>query len=351
MDTALHTPELSVDALPYDETIPYDEQVPAPDTGRSLAERLGATKVYLLSETSASRTGGVSYRENAILFQGTPITHLPTSNIFAYATHFDAHPMALEWIDDKTCVLVFQTNSSARLAYRHLAKSIAEEPSSGDSTVTAKPIPITLWPPEDRINKSLGKGEGLKGAIRMRWATNQDVKKKGAQKESQFYKKYGRKAGKDDVGDGGEGDTQSDRPQKRRRHGEMDETVAKAELDEELDSFLAEDETPTAPPSPPSRMRSDYIANDGRTLLERTSLIRAHPDTSLASRITAELPARARSRRGGNRRDEGDSRRVRDRRPSGDALRSGGPAEGTKRPRKTQQDLDDELDAFLNSRD
>lgn len=256
--------------------------------------------------------------------------------------------MALEWIDDTTCVMVFPSTSSARLAHRHIAKSIAEEPSTEDGSVTAKPIPIAIWPPEDRINKSLGKGEGLKGAIRMRWATNQDVKKKGARKESEFYKKHGKGAGKDDAEDDLE---DGGGRQKRRRTGELGEAAMKAELDDELDAFLAEEDTSlAAPPPPPSKMRSDYIAADGRTLLERTSLLRAHPDT-LASRITAELPARARSGRGGRWRDGGSSERPRERRLDGGPELSGGRTGGESRPRKTQQDLDAELDAFLNSRD
>lgn len=33
------------------------------------------------------------YRPNAILLQGPPITQIPTARVFAYATHFDAHPI------------------------------------------------------------------------------------------------------------------------------------------------------------------------------------------------------------------------------------------------------------------
>jgi len=282
-------------------------------------------------------------RNNAILFKGTPIAHLPTSNIFAYATHFDAHPMALEWIDDTTCILVFSSKTSARAAFRHLAKSAAEEPSPEDGSITAKPIPIAIWPPEERINKSLGKGEGLKGPIKMRWATHDDVKKKGARNQSEFYKKYGSKAGREQAVGAGQGSTWEDiRPQKRSRRDAADDVPAKEQLDEELDAFLAEDDAP--PPSPPSKMRSDYIGKDGKTLSERMSTIRAHPNT-LASRIMAELPRRARSPREGRRREE-----------SGRTLteRLGGQSElprRTARPKKTQEDLDAELDAFLNERD
>src|SRR4051794_39555046 len=93
----------------------------------------------------------LSCRPNALLFHGSPIAHLPTSRIFAYATHFDAHPMALEWIDDSTCILVFETRATAQAAQHHLQKSATEDMDT-DGFVTAKPIPIAFWPPEERIN-------------------------------------------------------------------------------------------------------------------------------------------------------------------------------------------------------
>ncbi|KAI9001142.1 hypothetical protein BD414DRAFT_473750 [Trametes punicea] len=283
-------------------------------------------------------------RENAILIHGSPISHLPTSNIFAYATHFDAKPLGLEWIDDTTCVLVFETKTAARAAYRALQKSVAEEPSLDDGSVTAKPIPITIWPAEDRISATLGKGEGLKGILRMRWARVEDVKKKGAKNESQFYKKYGQNAGKTFE--------EGPRPMKKRRgEGTESDALERARLDAELDHFLAEDEDEdAAPPSPPSKMRSDYIGKSGKTLLERT-------EGGLASRIMAPLPRRARSRRDGERRpwdkgkdEEGYQDRLepRSRREHGSRERTRG--RRTPRPKVTQEDLDAELDAFLNEK-
>lgn len=261
-------------------------------------------------------------RDNAILLHGPPISHVPTENIFAYATHFDAHPIGLEWIDDTTCILVFSTKAAARGAFRYLAKSHAEEPSD-EGFITAKPIPIAFWPPEERINKSLGKGEGLKGAIQMRWALTLDVKKRGAKSESQFYKKYGTHAGK--------AGQEDERPAKKRRgeSGERNEAVERARLDDDLDAFLAED--PDAPPpSPPSKMRADYVNRGGKSLLERTSGLHS----SLESRLTASHPRR------GHRDD--DHHQSHDREPR---------SRRVERPKKTQEDLDAELDAFLNSRD
>ena len=327
---------------------------------------------------------------------GPPIAHLPTARIFAYSTHFDAHPMGLEWVDDNTCVLVFESTKTAREAFNRLLKSASEAPDMED-LITAKPIPIALWPPEERINQTLGKGQGLKGTIRMRWAKADDVKKKGAKNESQFYKRHGKTAGKELF------NGRDLPPSKRRRRDDdgKDDEQRKAELDDQLDQFLAEDnevlsnedDEPDIPASPPSKMRSDYIGKDGRTLLERTSLIRVHPSNDfpgLAARLTAPLPRRARggangtmpennsgerSRfhntserlewgydegrrpfRGRNGRDSefgGSDERPRRRRrgrDDGDREKSERTG-GERRPRKTQQELDDELDDFLNSHD
>ena len=297
--------------------------------------------------------------------------------------------MGLEWVDDNTCVLVFESKKDAREAFSRLQKTASEAPDM-DEFITARPFPIALWPPEERINTMFGKGEVLKGSIRMRWAKPEDVKKKGAKNQSQFYKKHGTSAGKE-LFDG------RDLPpaKRRRRDNHEDEEIVKARLDDELDQFLAEDddegekkdpaeEVDDLPASPPSKMRSDYIARDGRTLLERTSLIRLHPSDEppdLASRLTAPLPRRSRAEHGRNGRSPWDggqpdmteklewgpdsdrrrrsARNGRDRdyddRTNGSTNGHDGrrnrrgerPLRTSERPRKTQQELDDELDAFL----
>ncbi|KAF8811880.1 hypothetical protein BYT27DRAFT_7183480 [Phlegmacium glaucopus] len=399
-------------ALNYDDTVAYEQQIPTEAEVASLAKRIGNSKVYLLSESSAATRAGkrkhngiddedrivededemdedLAYRPNALLMTGPPIAYLPTARIFAYSTHFDAHPMGLEWVDDNTCVLVFESIKTAREAFNRLQKSASEAPDMED-LITAKPIPIAFWPPEERINQTLGKGQGLKGTIRMRWAKSDDVKKKGAKKESQFYRKHGRTAGKE-LFNGRD----LPPPKRRRRDDSQDDERRKAELDNQLDQFLAEDEEiltnediqSDVPASPPSKMRSDYIAKDGRTLLERTSLIRLHSSSDLpdlASRLTAPLPRRARGGaenlgdrlrlptserlewgydegrrqpRGRNERDlellsgsDGHLKQRRWRRGGGERERPER-AGGEQRSRKTQQQLDDELDAFLKSHD
>ncbi|KAI0317734.1 hypothetical protein OF83DRAFT_1058144 [Amylostereum chailletii] len=351
-----------VDALSYNDDITYEEQLPAQP---SLADRISNTKVYLLSDTQLARVGkrkrgddqaneeafgeeeesndgSTSHRSNAILFQGTPIANLPTESIFAYATHFDSPPMGLEWVDDTTCIMVFDTNLAARNALRSLNKAV-DETYDEDGFLTARSIPMAIWPPEDRINASLGKGKGLKGTIRMRWARHDDMKKKGARKESGFYKKHGLNARKEpgrkhleDRLDDDEG--LSSRAKRPRREDAIDRT--RADLDDELDAFLRE-ESPEGPASPPSKMRSANMT-EGKSLLERTSIIRAHP-SARTSRVTVNLPRRAR-------------RRGRDEEGSGSGPRTGYDGagrreDGNRRPRKTQEQLDDELDSFLNDRE
>nr|GAT46099.1 predicted protein [Mycena chlorophos] len=414
-------------ALSYEDTA-YETQLPSAEeqAAASLRARIGNTKVYLLSDTlSTTRVGSkrkhddvaaddgedidedVGYRVNALLLSGSPIGSLPTASLFAYATHFDAHPLGLEWVDDERCVFVFDSKADARGAYRLLQKHITEEPDA-DGFVTAKPIPVAIWPAEDRINRSLGTGEGLTGLLRMRWARAEDAKQRGAREQSQFYRKHGWRAGKESQPDSGidysdrDRDRDGDHPAaKRRRRGssaDADRDRQRAALDAELDAFIQADDDDQPEPEvvveeePTSKMRSDYIASDGRTLLERTSAIRVHP--TLESRLTAPLPRRARGsgmyadglENGGSSRTENgldwgrpsrpeqdwSERRDRDRNKDRDGRsrrdRDGHRRNGhggrerereplpprrarNERPTVTREDLDAELDAFLEAKD
>lgn len=237
-------------------------------------------------------------------------------------------------------MFVFESKKAARAAESCLLKSGLEELDE-NGLLTAKPIPVAIWPPEQRINATLGTGEGLKGIIKMRRAKVDDIKKKGAKQESDFYKRYGETAGKEIGGE------RPEAPSKRRRRDEREDGLTAQQLDDELDNFLAEDDPePEAPRSPPSRMYSDQIGNDGRTLLERTQDL----PVDLSSRITARLPRRARERDStfGTRPSNGRSERVpREGRGRGGRERKERTAE---RPKKSQQDLDDELEAFLSER-
>ncbi|KAJ3561926.1 hypothetical protein NP233_g9891 [Leucocoprinus birnbaumii] len=323
------------------------------------------------------------YRANAILLQGSPISQLSTARLFAYAKHFDTAPLGLEWVNDQTCIFVFESNSLARTAFTLIQKSSLEDPDA-DDLVTAKPIPVALWPAEARINQTLGKGEGLKGVLKMRWARSGDVKKKGAKKESEFYKRHGIDAGKELYN----GRDLPPAKRVRRDDGErvVDQDSERRRLDDELDRFLqesdgdepqAKEEVDEVPSSPPSKMRSDYIARDGRTLLDRfsdTSLFESDQNPAerpgLKDRLTMPLPKRA---RGGRRTRRGDdnfneeassSGSLWDRISSADVdsdsgRRKGGlgrhnrdsrgarrGARGEDRPKMTQAELDAELDAF-----
>ncbi|KAJ3984291.1 hypothetical protein F5890DRAFT_1573604 [Lentinula detonsa] len=432
-----------LEPLSYDETVPYEEQFPT-TTAAELASRIGNTKVYLLSESSAASaaksrggkrkrggetegltstvqaeddediemdTANIKYshpdpnlRPNALLLQGTPISHLPTARLFAYATHFipssssSSHPLALEWISDTTCVLVFSSRSAAQSAFRALTKSRGEEPDN-EGFITSKPIPMALWPPEDRINRSLGLSDNaqdgrqspMKGLMKLRWARIDDVKKRGAMNDSEFYKKHGKMAGKE-MFNGRDLPV----PQNKRRRvgrdsdglslGEESEDRKRERLDQDLDAFLAEGEAEDAfvlddrdrdrdrdsiraqspsPPSPPSKMRSDYIASDGRTVVGTPDT--DAPKLDLASRLSAPWPRRSRQnqiQRGrGGEQSSGDrlwsdekvdlseritfERTTRTGRNDRRRGRRDGNKERENRPKKSQQELDDELDAFL----
>lgn len=261
---------------------------------------------------------------------------------------------------------------------------------------------------EDKERENERRKEGLAAPLRMRWARIDDVKKKGARNESEFYRKHGHLAGKELVNGRDMPSLPGDR--KRRREDE-DEEATRARLDSELDAFLAEesDEEGTGeksngrpladrfsavaeeeeeidltelPASPPSKMRSDYIAEDGRSVLRkrdgrrqggRQSRQSRQPDRTegrwkhnaeggsgmrLSDRIqgTREDSSHEWGPERKRRRGEGDSAEGRERRQGGrrggrndDSERRGGGGGSSRsaRPKKTQQELDDELDAFL----
>jgi len=282
--------------------------------------------------TQESTSDDSTRRPNALLLRGKPISHLSTKLIFEYITHFEAMPLGLEWVDDTTCVILFASSVAATTALSLLQRTASETPDES-GFVHAKTVPMAFWPPKERIDASLGKGEGLKGTLLIRWASVTDVKQRGARSRSEFYRKHGVEGGGD----------------ARREDGQEAKRRKQEELDNELDAFLREespDET-SRPASPPSKMRSDYIEErKGRekSLLERTSQMRAYitdeEDTdswkkNLETRITS--PREGEGVRGPHRRGnwtaEGEMR-----------SRHG-------RPRKSQQELDDELDAFLNERE
>ncbi|KAE9391953.1 hypothetical protein BT96DRAFT_924992 [Gymnopus androsaceus JB14] len=366
MDTSTNPETLDETSqiLSYDESIPYEDQLPSAAEAAALASRIGSKSTARGGKRKRDDEEETGYeveedvemdddptlRGNALLLQGTPISNLPTARLFAYATHFDAHPMGMEWVNDNTCVFVFSSKAAARTGLQYLSKSSGEEPDP-EGYITAKPIPVAFWPPEERINSSLGTsrqgGHVMKSVIRMRWARVDDVKKRGAKVWRAKELFNGREL-----------------PMKKRQRSEYDSErdvpLRKEQLDDELNEFLAEGEAEDAAaldaPSPPSKMRSDYIASDGRTVLDEPS----KPD--LASRLMAPLPRRAAKGRKGlaaglEDRLWSDKTGLSERIGSGRAVgtrrhdRNGRQDRRTgnrERPKKSQQELDDELDAFLN---
>lgn len=60
MDIATEPLPVEYSTLSYDDTVPYEDQLPtASEEHTSLANRIGHTKVYLLSESSVARVGKV----------------------------------------------------------------------------------------------------------------------------------------------------------------------------------------------------------------------------------------------------------------------------------------------------
>ncbi|KZS98104.1 hypothetical protein SISNIDRAFT_449740 [Sistotremastrum niveocremeum HHB9708] len=333
MDVSLEitNQEITDQVLSYDE-IPYDDQIaPLP----ALRDRLGG-KVYVPPTVKSTKrkhgaddqadeeadieipTGDDVYRTNALLITGHPISLLATKSIFSYVEHFDARPSALEWVNDQTLVLVYPSTARARAAQRTLRKSIAEE-EDAEGHVTAKPVPVDLWPLEERVQNGLGldKKSGMKGRIKMRKARFDDVKKKGAKESSEFYRKHGEHAGKD------EADVALAR-KRRRREGSDEGGSKRARLDAELDAIRDGGDDPEVDAQRAVEDEMDAFLDDAppdalppRSLLERTG-----PRTD---RPRAPLPRRGRRNQG---RDEDHGRQ-----------------------KKTQEELDAELDAFLNQRD
>ena len=246
-------------------------------------------------------------RPNAILLQGMPISNLPTSNIFAYVGHYDVKPIGLEWVDDTTCVLVFETRRVAVASFDRLLMSGEEQPDVFGLNA-AQPVPPGVSPESKSGDDGAVVSESdLFGGIRMRWARKDDVKQKGAKSQSKFYQKHGEMAGKDGRG------FFDDPPSKRKRRG-VDEEI-RARLDQDLEDFAAGEEAPL------SRMRSDNMEE-----LRRPTVVIELPGSEGRRRPPHERPGSGRRRR---RRGEG----------------------GNARPRKSQQELDDELDAFLQEKD
>lgn len=195
-------------------------------------------------------------RDNALTLSGSPISDLPTAKIFAYAAHFADPPNAVEWVNDTTVILIYDSNKLARKAFKALMQDEKDVPDT-TTECTAQVVPMAVWPAQLRVNKLLKEGDtkDLSGDIMLRWATKFDVKQKGAASQSKFYKTYGAQAGRDGrtgwdnaaSGSGSRRDSKRGRAndwdgERRERRGDGGQRtrdgVTKDDLDAELDAFL-----------------------------------------------------------------------------------------------------------------
>ncbi|CAE6484259.1 unnamed protein product [Rhizoctonia solani] len=244
-------------------------------------------------------------RPDALLLHGEPITKLSTEKIFEYvATYCDKPPISLEWIDDRTTVIVFESSTVAESSYEALVKQSTDET---ESLVPAHPVPKKMWPPEAQLDHNLSRGTALSGVMHVRWARFGDRKLKGARKRSEWYNAQQRH--KRSRGDGEDLDAELDEMQRRREAGGDDgvdsEKERAAALDRELDALAA-------------RKDGDEEAMEVESASRLQSRLGPKKD-----RPIAPLPRR----------------RGRGREPK------------EERPKQTQEDLDAELEAFMKARE
>ncbi|KAH7343351.1 hypothetical protein B0J17DRAFT_713533 [Rhizoctonia solani] len=240
-------------------------------------------------------------RPDALLLHGEPITKLSTEKIFEYvATYCDKPPISLEWIDDRTTVIVFESSAVTKSSYAGLAKQSTDET---ESLVAAHPVPKKMWPPEAQLDHNLSRGTALSGVMHVRWARFGDRKLKGARKRSEWYSAQRNKRPR---GGGEDLDAELDEMQRRREAGDdVDpEKERAAALDRELDVLAAR--------------------KDGDESMEVESVSRLQSRLGpKKDRPIAPLP-----------RKRGRGREVKE-----------------ERPKQTQEDLDAELEAFMKARE
>ncbi|QRV87964.1 hypothetical protein RhiJN_15982 [Ceratobasidium sp. AG-Ba] len=254
-------------------------------------------------------------RPNALLLHGEPISKLGTEKIFEYvATYCDSPPTSLEWVDDRTTVIIFESQTIAQDSLAALAKEDVEQ---AETLIPAHPVPKKLWPPEAQLDHNLSRGTALSGTMRVRYARFGDRKLRDARKRSEWYS------------------NQQDRRNKRSRRREGEDMDLDAELDE---------------------MRRKREAGDEDDDIEKR---RAHA-------LDAELDDIAKRKENGEEVPEVDSPRLdrrlgpkKDRQIAPLPRRRGGRGDGGRRgersgqerPKRTQDDLDAELEAFMKARE
>ncbi|KAF8760156.1 Nuclear cap-binding protein subunit 3 [Rhizoctonia solani] len=159
------------------------------------------------------------------------------------ATYCDSPPTSLEWIDDRTTVIVFESPTAAKSAFPNLATRSADEPepeSQSETLVPAHPVPKKMWPPEAQLDHNLSRGTALSGIMRIRWAMFGDRKLKGARKRSEWYTQQRTKRSRPGGAGGDDLDAELDEMKRRREAGDEEwEAERTAALDRELDALAA----------------------------------------------------------------------------------------------------------------
>lgn len=167
--------------------------------------------------------------------------------------------LGVEWINDTCLCLIFKTAKEAFVALRLLSK-VGFDPAGGDDPLqlfSAQTVPSDLLPLSENgkdveAQTSMENGlvktrkattqpdddslpEGLRPGARMdiRYAVESDQKARTKAKDSQWYAKYGRRAGKEGAPERTRGSGRRNRsqsPTRSRRSAQMD-------LDRELDEI------------------------------------------------------------------------------------------------------------------
>ncbi|OCF41850.1 hypothetical protein I317_04360 [Kwoniella heveanensis CBS 569] len=233
--------------LDADERLRRDPRIAA------LAERLDKQDPTSWLE-AISATAPSPIKTNALYLRSDLIQHLSTSKVFSWASSLGASVMGIEWLNDTTLQLIFATPAAALLGLTLLSKA-GFDPAEGDDPLlerSAHSVPISLLPlaepePVDSLEgkelllgssstlaeggdgvrrKGRGKfgGSSAGGAfdleplardraeedtfklaagvdpharIAIRYATESDSELRKQAKQSEWYKRHGRNAGKE----------------------------------------------------------------------------------------------------------------------------------------------------------
>lgn len=95
-----------------------------------------------------SESAPTPIRPNALYVSSSLIEHMSTAKIFTWVSELGAKPMGIEWLNDSTLILLFQTPAAALLGLSLLSKA-GFDPTEGDDPLlerSAHGFPISLLP-------------------------------------------------------------------------------------------------------------------------------------------------------------------------------------------------------------